>query len=105
MSALSIILQALGLMMVLYWLVGLIIFAFFAKVYVHPGAPLSAKIVTVLLASALLPWDVMTQGRVPRVMIAPKNPSPAAQRIISEWMAANTDCDCPACRRRRGEIE
>lgn len=99
MSNIDIILEAVGFCVAVYWLFGFFVFLFWAKVYVHPGAPLHAKIITVVMGSWHMPWPFV-QGRRPVVAITP-NDDPMAEEQFRQWMRDN--CPCPSCKRRRGE--
>lgn len=96
----NVVLQFIGFCVALYWFVGLLMLAFYAKVYVYPGAPLHAKLGTVLAAPWFLPMIWWRTGRAPIAVIAPAD-DPEAEAKVKEWMKSH--CPCPACKARRGE--
>lgn len=98
------ILMIIGLAVVLWWLSGVIIFAFFCQVRVMPGTPWWPRILAVVHGGFVLPWLSIVMGRLPSgAMIAASNPTPEDMKKMEEWMEAQ--CQCKKCRRRRGEIE
>ena len=95
-------LAIIGGMVVLWWVAGVAMFAFFVKIYVNPGAPLSAKLLTVGISGFILPWILMTTGRLPKGgIIAPIDPTQEEEEAIRAFLKNN--CPCEDCRRERGE--
>lgn len=101
MNTLAIILATIGFIVVIWWVIGVILLAYFAKIYVQPGAPLMPKIMTVLVCGFVLPWLAMVNGRIPIAVVAENNPE--SEKKVERWIADN--CPCGGCRRRRGEEE
>jgi hypothetical protein len=99
MNLVDFILAMVGLFTVGWWSFGAILIAFFSKVYVHPGAPWWAKVATVVSGGFALPPLLVRNGRLPFIVIAPDDEE--ASEAVRDWLAANSGCDCPACRKRR----
>lgn len=95
-------LEFIGFCVALYWVIGFLIFTFIAKVYIHPGAPIGAKVSTVFFGSWHMPLIVFKTGIIPLVVVTPAD-DPEAEEKANEWLRSH--CPCPQCRRRRGEIE
>lgn len=104
MNLLDILIYTIGFIAVMWWLFGVILFAFFTNIYVAKGTPLSVKLVSVLLSGFTIPYMLFTMGKLPNgAIIAPAEPSPEEQEAIQDWMKQVNPCNCPECRRQRGE--
>ena len=84
----------------LWWTFGVLLFTF-AKVYVVPGAPVSARVQAAIIAGFVYPIAFMVKGRLPCAIVGPVEPTPEQREAIEAFAKAN--CSCPSCRERRGE--
>jgi hypothetical protein len=102
MTLLNIIVYTVGFAVCVWWVIGVILFAWGAKVYVGPQAPLFTKIMTVLTMGFVMPWHMLKFGTWPRVALVPNN-NPAAMRDYENWLMEQ--CGCEGCQKeleRRG---
>src|SRR5687767_5034076 len=88
-----------GFMALAWWLLGVIIFAFMAKVYVHPGTPWPMRLWVLVVSAWRLPLSLLFGASGVLITLAPDGEE--AEEAVKKWMAAN--CDCKKCRSRRGE--
>lgn len=93
-------LGAMVLFAMVYWLIGVTLFAFFAHVYVHHTAPLAVKLAVVWRIGWVMPTHFLSHGSKPFVTIYPEG-DPLAEEDVKRWVQSK--CPCPSCRARRGE--
>lgn len=91
----------LGMLTLAWPLLGVVLLAFFANVYVVPGAPWHAKVKAVFLNSFVYPYFLLFHWTVPAVVIQPVNMTKEEEDGIKRWM--QSWCQCAGCKRRRGE--
>lgn len=97
----STVFTVIGAAVVLWWLAGLALVAFFCQHYVEPEAPLSARMQTLFSAAFHMPWFALVNGSLPIILLMPSEPTPEQEAKFEKWRLDN--CNCPACKARRGE--
>ena len=88
----------------LWWAVGAFLIMYASRSYVEPNAPLVVRAIVLLKAGFVIPWLAMKNGSVPIVVVVPSHMNAEEQARYDSWastMAA--DCQCHACKARRGE--
>jgi hypothetical protein len=96
MTLLSVIFYTIGFFVFWWFVLGIALFAFGAKVYIHPSAPWSARIFITLKMAMIMPYHMVVYGSWPVVVLAPAD-DPEAVRAARLWWAKQ--CGCPECRK------
>jgi hypothetical protein len=86
MTLLSIIFYTVGFCAVAWWLFGTLLLAFAIQIYVANGAPLSTKLITWFVSGWVLPWLLITVGRLPMAMITKRDMTPEDEADLRRWM-------------------
>lgn len=90
-----------GAGVVVWWLFGMTLVAFFCQHYVEEGAPITARLSTLFSAGFAIPLILITTGSLPTILLMPADATPEQEAKFDEWRKAN--CNCPNCKARRGE--
>lgn len=98
----TIMLSVIGWMAVGWFLSGLIITCFFAKCYVADSAPMYVRLKSLMLCAFQIPWALLIYRTLPLVCVVPE-PMPEDEKVKYEKWLNGIVCNCPNCRRRRGE--
>ena len=103
MTLLSIIIYTMGFITLAWAAFGLFLFMFFTPVYVSSGAPFRAKVGITFVSCFVLPYLLFTIGKLPSALITNQNMDAEEEEKVKQFLAKTRNCDCPACRARRGE--
>lgn len=96
-----IIFTIIGVAVAAWWTLGILLAVFGCQTYMHPQAPLTARMSTLFSAGWAMPQMLLTNGSLPLIVVMPAEPSPQDEAAFEAWRKAN--CNCPSCRANRGE--